>query len=437
MGREVEQPYLPAQMQFVGDRRSRFVGYVGGYGTGKTEASVLKAFDLGIVNHPWPGMIIEPTFDQLLNVWLESARNILDRWRVPEHHRRLDRKQNNLFVRLNGKWVEIRLRSADREDKLAGHNLGHAIVDEGDFVKERVARQVKMRVGRSKRIPCPQLCVTGTPERQGGYFQRWFETAPLKGSRLIRSSTDDNHFLPPGYYDDNMSHLSEQEQRQYKDGYWVSFSGRVYTHWSAERHVTRRDLPEHGEWVMACDFGWGVSAWFLGHVDDRGQIHFFDEIIGEKTSTLEMTQVAAERWAQHFARMWDHAVTPEEAARRVVAIGDPNGGDGMRRSSSDAGFLKLAGFLWRARETHIEIRDRVNAVQRTLARGKVTFDPQGCAYAIKCLEQHDYDPKTGKPRKGHPTDGLRDLSHACDAVGYLIEWYHPTRLTGGNVLKYH
>lgn len=435
-----KQAYLPAQWDFVGDRTSRILGYVGGYGAGKTEAAVLKALDLGPLNAPLAGMVVEPTFDQIENVFLETLNRVLNSWGVPARHRRYDSKKHDMWIKLNGTKFSIRCRSADRPERLAGHNLGHVIVDEADHVKEAIGAQLKARFQRSRRVPHPQICLVGTPEKPGGWVQHWLELDPAHDphlasfTRLIRSATSENFFLPDGFVNENLSHLSEQERDQYEKGLWVRFTGRVYTNWDETKHLIPISEPWRGDHFMAADFGFGVQSWLFCRVLGD-QVHVFDEQILEQTDTDTAAAQAAQRWAEHFSKWSDKTVTREEAAARVEVYCDPQGGGAMRRSVSDRNVLERHGFTVRAHHRSHPIRDRVNAMQFACKNDNILVDPVA-RYTHKCLAHQGYDDH-GKPKKGTFREGKKGLDHGADALGYLVEYLWPLRNIGSSVTHYH
>lgn len=431
MGKAFVQAYLPAQADFVFDDESKILGLLGGYGVGKTRAGNLKALRLGTLNAPYPGMVIEPTFDQIESVFLEGMWGILNDWNVPSRHIRYSSKNHNLDLKLNGKWFQIRCRSADRPEKLAGHNLAWAIIDEFDHISEKIASQVRARI-RVRRAPCRQLCLVGTPERPGKWGQQWLELEPADGTRLVRARTSDNFFLPPDFVSMMLGHLSDQEKRQYLEGYWVNYSGTVYTRFRPDVHVRKCTDPEEGEHVMGVDFGVHCSAYVFGRVMGD-QLHIFDEIILEQHDTFAGGAAALEKW-QGLYNKW-FGPHQQQVAESVKAYCDPAGGGAQRRSASDGRILNEIGFRTFARHKSIPIRERINAMQEKFRKHEILIDPS-CRYMINCLQNQGYD-KQGQPEKGTPRDGKKAHDHANDALGYLIEYRWPSALSKGNVFRYH
>ena len=58
---------LPAQREFIDDTSHRIVGYIGGFGSGKSFALAAKAITLGLLNPGTTAMIAEPSFPMIRN----------------------------------------------------------------------------------------------------------------------------------------------------------------------------------------------------------------------------------------------------------------------------------------------------------------------------------------------------------------------------------
>ena len=58
----VRADLLPAQRDFIDDNEHRIVGYIGGFGSGKSFALAAKAITLGLLNPGTTAMVAEPSF---------------------------------------------------------------------------------------------------------------------------------------------------------------------------------------------------------------------------------------------------------------------------------------------------------------------------------------------------------------------------------------
>ena len=63
---------LPAQREFVADESHRIVGYIGGFGSGKSYALCAKAIWLGLSNPGTTAMVAEPSFPMIRTVFIPA-----------------------------------------------------------------------------------------------------------------------------------------------------------------------------------------------------------------------------------------------------------------------------------------------------------------------------------------------------------------------------
>lgn len=432
----VRQPLLIHQLDFIKDVTSPVLSLTGGLGSGKTEAAVIKSLYLGYLNAPYAGLVIEPTYDQIENVYLDTMYKILKKWKVPASDYNYNSKTHNFDVTLNGVSFTIRCRSADKAKNIAGANVAWLIVDEADFIYENVMNQLKARV-RVDAAPFKQICFVGTPEKVGGWWQTLAEIQRPSFHRLIRAHTMNNYFLPENFAEVNLGHLSDQEQKQYLGGHWISLQGKVYPDFSETEHVVNMDTvrPEPtDEFVMACDFGTGLMAWVLG-VLRNGKVYFFDEIAIPNIDTHEATQRAIPLWQKFFQKWFGWHLDPYAAASKVDCYIDPAGDPRRDTTSSDGKFMMNAGFNLASKPKQIPVNTRVQTMRYRVKQNKLYFFKGTCPHALKSILNQGYD-KWGKPSKWHPREGAKGLDHSNDAIGYMCVGLWPLRYTGQNQEAY-
>ena len=74
---------LPAQQEFIDDEDHRILGYVGGFGSGKTFALAAKILYMGMANPGATLMALEPTFPMLRTVLFPTFDACFEQWEVP------------------------------------------------------------------------------------------------------------------------------------------------------------------------------------------------------------------------------------------------------------------------------------------------------------------------------------------------------------------
>ncbi len=223
---------LPHQFDMIADTKSPLISCVAGLGAGKTTAACYKALHLAQMNPSHvPGMICEPTYPMCRDVLKPTMDRILEELEIEyEFHA----SHYNYYVRIGGGVKEIRVRNGQDPQRLAGSNVGWAILDEAGQQKEETFKIANSRV-RHADSKCRQVILVGTPEGFN-YFYQVSEAQKLETTRTIRAKTTDNRFLPDDYLD-RLGHFSDEEKQKYVEGQFIASGGRVYSHFDRSKHV--------------------------------------------------------------------------------------------------------------------------------------------------------------------------------------------------------
>lgn len=425
---------LPCQKEALADLEHRFLGVVGGLGSGKSRCAFYKALQLGCLNPGLPGLFVEPTYALIEDVAIRGFLELFDEWGMEdgfdyELHRR---PHPRFVVRLNDCEFEILFRSSENPRSLVGFNVAWTVVDEAADHTESAALQACARA-RHPKAKQVQIVFVGTPEVLGGYFYDWFEGVPRKGSRLIRARTTDNHLLPEDYIELNLGHLSERDRKRYIDGEFVVPGGRVYTCYDPAIHEIPCEQPGVGRQVMACDFGFGCMAWLMGRVTGE-TVHYHSEQVLEGVGMQAALDRALAWWQSFFLRERGQQLSQREAAGLVDVYADPSGTDRYRNTYVT--MLEEAGFTVHHRPHHPDIWDRVNSVEVKLHKKELFIDPDGCPIACRNMQQQIIDPNKGKPKKARPREGIKGHDHTNDGIGYHVEFEWRAAQLRGNSYTY-
>jgi predicted phage terminase large subunit-like protein len=189
---------------------SRTCAFIGGIGSGKTRASVLKALaqPAGSV-----GMLVAPTYpmlkDALLTTFLEIARPLMREFNKSD----LD------VVLADGK--RIAFRSADNPDRLRGPNLGWAGLDEAALMDKTA---LDIMLGRLRLQP-GRMWFTTTPKGRNHWLH---EYANRDAVHTVRARSMDNPYLPPEFLDDLKRAYASDFYRQEVLGEFIEAGGLVF-----------------------------------------------------------------------------------------------------------------------------------------------------------------------------------------------------------------
>jgi len=148
----------------VGDRTSRIKVLQGGYRSGKTVAGVAAVVDMAFRSGGFPILVVEPTYRMVVDVFVATARRMLDAWKLPYTWHKTDK----ILTIGRRKQVEILCRSADEPRSLEGITAGGLLVDEWELCDVEALTTAMARVSMG---PCQQIVLTGTPEGYGPAYE--------------------------------------------------------------------------------------------------------------------------------------------------------------------------------------------------------------------------------------------------------------------------
>lgn len=245
----------PKQYDFLNlDRSGKHVycdDFVGGRGCAKTTSAVLLIFDLAFIKNPGiPGLVTEPTFRHLYDVFLRSWEEIVPRilWKINQSLMRIEL--------INGGTIDLRSRSVDskRREVAKGPNYGWAIDDEAAYGFR--AKQYQ-DIHASIRHPDSKVKVhaTFTTPKCNDYRA----LVQSEGHRIIRATSFDNPFLPDTFAADIERQMSPEYARQEIYGEFISQTGRIWKDWSDEAwpkgNIYEYQHDGTKPWELWCDLG--------------------------------------------------------------------------------------------------------------------------------------------------------------------------------------
>jgi len=260
----------PAQTVFVTDRNDE-TAYVGGVGSGKTAAGVIRAKrHIEDWNAGHQGAIVSPTVPMLRNVIEPELRKwgLLDRPGIEY------RRSENRVEYPNGSTLILESANNDRKiERLRGLNLAWAWMDEAAYHPKKVYSILndRLRVGQYR-----NLFLTTTPRGFNWVYDE-FKTAlddaaqtdlpdgharrgPAK-TAILGVSTRANPAHPPDYIERQERQRSGQAYRQEIEGEFVTFEGLIYQWFDDENTVPADELPDHyDETIYGLDFGGSVPT---------------------------------------------------------------------------------------------------------------------------------------------------------------------------------
>ena len=393
---------LPAQRDFIDDTEHRIVGYIGGFGSGKSFALAAKAITLGILNPGTTAMIAEPSFPMIRTVFCPAMDLALEKWEVPFEFRLSP--QPIYTLKLPTGDVQLLCQSAENWQRVRGQNISYVLWDEADTSPVETAQKAgemflaRMRVGKVN-----QLALASTPEGFR-YCYRTFVEQDGPDKRLIRVKTQDNPNLPLDFIESLRRNYPAQLINAYLEGHFVNMAScALYPEFDRSLNYTDTKPDTSDTIYIGVDINVGNCV--TQHLVRRGdEFHFFHEAIYRDTQ--QIAQGLKELYPHHF-KTGQLVLIPDAASKQRSTAA---------AQESDLGILKKAGHKVSPQQSNPLVQDRVNALNVLIEQRKVKVS-NGCKNLIRTFEQHAYDDK-GKPEKGGV--GMDDLSHSGDAAGYAV-----------------
>jgi len=209
------QPTNP-QKAFI-QSPARNAAFIGGVGSGKTIASIIKAI---LMPPNTIGMLVAPTYGMLRDTLIRTFTEVIRKRPDTLINFNLSDLRATLF---DGK--EILFRSADNPERLRGPNLGWAGLDEAALMKRDA---LDIMLGRLRLQP-GNLWFTTTPKGKDHWLYEYIEAGNVE---IHTSRSTDNRHLPTEYIENLRRQYSSRFYAQEVLGEFVGNEGqRVKREW--------------------------------------------------------------------------------------------------------------------------------------------------------------------------------------------------------------
>lgn len=393
------------QVEFA-NSDAKFPAFVGGFGSGKTEALIQRAMRL---KWQYPKQNIAyylPTYDLVKQIGYPRFEGFMQRARI-----RYSLNQSDHVIRINGRG-KIIFRTLDNPARIVGYEVADSLIDELDTLKTEDARtcwrQIIARNRQKKPDGSPNTVAVGTtPEGFRLVYQQW-KQRPAPGYELIRASTYSNaHNLPEDYIASLQAIYPPQLLAAYLEGEFVNLtSGSVYPNFCRVRNHTGETIRPGEALHIGQDFNVYNCTSIVCVIRD-GKPVALDELTGIR-DTPAVCETIKQRFPGHHVTIY-----PDASGQSNKTV---------NASLSDLQILRDAGFSICVNSANPLVKDRVAAMNGSILNGngerRLLVNTEKCPTLTECLEQQVYD-KNGEPDKSDGKD------HAPDALGYFISYRWP------------
>lgn len=376
---------------------------VGGLGSGKSEAGILRLLLLMLENVTQTGKKIDtlitfPTYDLCKLRGMSGLEDVLERLGFAY---KTNKSEFSTHIENVGTML---FRSYDRPERIVAFQVAHSIADELDTLpKEKAAlvwRKISERTRQKAYRPNSIGAVT-TPDQgvNGFVYHRWVKQAD-KSTEIVKAATYSNPYLPDGYVEQIRLNYDPTLVELYLNGEFVSLSAnKVYHYFKRETHHSDRTItPDDKVIHVGLDFNVGGCVAVAAAIENTLPV-IVDELVEHDTQAMAI------------------ALNARYAGKKIIVYPDASGRKNTTNASqSDVSILEQSGLQVEAPPANPPIRDRINSLNALLSHGKIKINTDKCQHLTHALESQGYTEK-GEPEKFNDHPAIDDY---CDALGYFI-----------------
>lgn len=432
--RGIEYEPLHSQQRFH-DNRSRFKGYSGPVGSGKSLALVQEGIRLAIVNNGLLGLIGAPTYPMLRDVTQRALFSVLEENELPfDWH-----KSENLITLENNS--QIIFRSLDNVERIRGTNLAWFGVDELTYTHQGAWLRLEARLRHPN---AKELCGFGvwTPNGFDWVYDKFIGPSASASYVAIIAKPGENSHLPADFYDRLVESYDERFAKQEVFGEYLALtSGRAYYSFDRSENVKPIKYDPQLPICWSLDFNINPMCSVISQIDvdfRPAESNWFTGAPPKDEETIKTINVLDEIWISG-------GTTPDACEEFLNRLGQITSGQsnvqlrvygdatGTQRQTASAGATSDWEMVKRILSKHSSIkstflvktanpqqRDRVNAMNAALCNHnqerRLFVDPK-CIKLIRDLERVQWKEGTALLDK----DADKMLTHISDALGYMVE----------------
>ncbi len=424
---------LETQKEFI-ETTALNPAFVGGFGSGKTEAGFLRTLHYMIKNGPmfkkhgkqYVYGVYEPTVDLIKTILYPRFENKLAELGIKYD---LNKTEARLSVPMFN--TIIYFRSMDNEERIIGYEHADFWIDELDTLAKDKAEGVFNKIIGRNRLSKPNGepntgCATTTPEGKRFVFKKWVEKTGIdKNSHddfiIIKGKTMENPFINKDYVRNLLSQYPAELAKAYLEGEFVDLTGNlVYPMFNEDINKTNLTLNEYfkdydknevKEIHIGMDFNvYNMSAVIAVHNDIDNELLVLEEISGVRDTPAMIKEI------NRRYEGYEIFIYPDAAAKQT---GTTNA------SESDLSLLRKEKYRIRINSKNPRIRDRVLSVNALFLNGigesRLFINTRMCPNLKKNLINQIYDKNTEQP------DKTQGYDHMLDSLGYLVWRLYPIR----------
>mgnify|MGYP000595392291 CR=1 FL=1 len=394
-----------AQNIFLNGLNTKYRGFIGGFGSGKTYVGCLDLLIFAGQNPKVVQGYFAPTYPSIRDIFfptMEEAAHDMGFTVVT----RESNKEVHIY-RGGAYYGTVICRSMDNPESIVGFKIARALVDEIDIMPADKADRAWNKITARLRLKIDGVVngigVTTTPEGFKFVYNKFKKDTTESYSMVQSSSYENQEYLPDDYIDTLIETYPAELAKAYlRVSFVILTSGTVYNQYNRITHRSRETIQEKEPLRIGMDFNvTNMSA--VVYVMRGKQWHAVDELSGIYDTPAMITTIK-ERYKDHNIRVYPDA---SGKSRKTVDA-----------STSDIALLEEARFVVYAHGSNPLVKDRVIATNQAFSKDLLYINDEKCPEYARCMEQLAYD-KNGEP------DKKSNIDHLPDAGTYPIAYEMP------------
>lgn len=402
----------PKQREFMA-ARSRYVGFGGARGGGKSFGVRLKARSLALV---YPGirmLLVRRTYPELMENHIKPLVSDTAGWA-----RYRDSDKSLTFA--TGAVLKFGYCDSDADVlQYQGQEFDIIFMDEATQFTEYWFDCIRACLRGVNGFP-KRMYITCNPGGVGhGWVKRLFVDREYRPGEkpedytFVRSRVYDNAALmqaDPDYLR-TLESLPDDLRKAWLDGEWDLFAGQYFSEWRRDVHVAEdAQIPDHWVRVCAMDYGLDMLAAVWAAFDEHGHGIVYRELCAPDLPAAEAARaiLAASLPSERNARGGVDVIAPpdlwaraKDTGRSIEEIFRENG---VWFSKADNN--RVAGWM--------NLRDWLRVGEDGVPGLRFL---SSCRECVRCIPLLQHDKRNSLDCAGDP----HDITHAPDAVRYLVQ----------------
>lgn len=398
----IDAELVGAQFDFFEDDQTKFLHLSGGFGAGKSTSLCYKVLKLSMLNRPFDGGLLCPSFTDLKRDVLPVMTEILDKHEIPYKYHGTDHT-------LKLPWSSGCIRFLTAEKKLRGGNLAYIGINELGLIQFERYQEAIARV-RIKSAKYPQVVSSGTPDMgTASPYYELFVDKPWPNSRILYIDTRENaHNLNAGYIESLYNSYPSALLDAYLKGQFVNLSGnRFYYAYDPIKNNSDAEPDFNFNFHIGVDFN--ISPLTASIWQEEGQkLIAVDEIYLENQDGFRTENL--------IEAMKVRGYNPENS----FIYPDPSGNARSTKGLPDNEILRRGGYQVRAKNVAPRFRERQINMNMRFEKGLLMVNAKRCPMLKRDFISVESDQVTLEKIKKNPK-----LTHLSDGADYMIDILRP------------